>query len=411
MRRKYAEILLACCLSGCGAADDEPKDAGVDGALPWDQGGEDIPEYSLGRLLVTDPDVGITVVDLDTERVVGMLPMPGATHVFPAGSGRYSYVEDTASSALRVVDPGQWLLSHIDHFHVAGSLMGVRAEKLVLERLSSLTSHEGWVTVVDRTAGQVQLFQERGITAMAFRPVNVAVEPHDGIALVSHAHLIMSEPTAAGDWGIGIRDVVSLARAAHIAGCNAASSIAADTHDVYIACREGVLRLHWTGNDPAKLAQNWVQPIDATQVPNLVRTGVGVGGAVVRIGKRGLRLLPNEDKLPGELSFESDILDVQIRRQASAAIVLTADGAMHEVSLPAFHRGREVKVFDAISDSDRPPRFALSHAYAYLADPRSQEITAVRLRTMQVENAFRVGGRPSDVSVAGMPSNYTDDRE
>ena len=414
MKHTLGALLLGRLLLGCGGAsnDEATADGGADAALPWDQGGEDLPEYSLGRLLIADPEVGVTILDLDTESVAGTLPMLGAEQVFAASSGRYSFVDDPAARALRVVDPGQWLLSHIDHFHVADSSMGVRAEQLTVQRVSSLVSHEGWVTVVDPGAGQVQLFQERGITAMAFRPVSVAVQPHAGVALVSHAHLVMSEPTADGEWGIGVRDVLSPAtRALHVPGCSEATAIAADGSDVYVACLEGVLHLRWTGNDVAGVRTNWVRAEGSATRPTLVRTAAGVGGAILRLGKRDLALLLNDDSVAGKVSFETDVLDVQVRRQANAAIVLTADGQLHEVLLPSFARDRTVRVVDAIEASMRPPRFALSHAYAYLADARSPDIAAVRLRTMQVESKLYVGGRPSDVSVAGMPLTYTDDRE
>lgn len=405
-------VLLWSCVSGCDGTDDTAgagMNDGPDAGLPWEQGGEDLPEHSLGRLLIADADSPqLTVFDLDTETIAGTLPISAST-VFSGASGRYGYSHDARDALLRVLDPGQWLLSHIDHFHIVKSELRSRPEQLQVLALSSLASNEGWISAVDSEGGTVTSFQERSITAMAFTPMVQAIEPHPGVAVVSHAHLLLSDLGAEG-WGISVRNALSPHELKQrFERCSEPRSVAATTARVLVCCREGLLAMDWqeaTGTFSAA----WAASASGSERPTRVRTSDASDAVVFDMGP--YRLASLTPRGIAEVSFRASILDFQVRRQGTAVVVLTSDGRLHEVDVSEFAIARSLHLLDAYEGgASRAPHFALSHAYAYVTDTRLAEVLAVRLAAWEVESRLAVGGAPLGISLAGMPSNYTDARE
>jgi len=411
--------LMAC---GNSASPRGPNDSDVDpieedGGLAWDEGGEDTPEYSLARLLVSDSKAAhLTVVDLDTSKVVGELPHERGAGVYAGASGRYGYAGEAGKGVLRIVDVGQWLLSHIDHFHIIKSDIGLFDEQLEVSQVSSFSAYDGWVTVFDAASGNASFFQERSLAAKTFAPKASPVSaPHAGVATVSHAHLVVSVKDVGGASAITVRPVSAPERVVQsIAGCSAPSAIANHLDQVLIRCSEGVLVLRW---------QNAESPFSSTVValpevadatfPLLVKAHDRLTTAVTSNGRNSLILLDLADvaATPHGVSLDADVVSVEIRRQGSAAVVLTSDGVLHEIDPLRHQIKRSERVAEPILDGATIPRFTLSHAYAYVVDPRQAEVVALRLRTWEVEQRIEVGGSPHDVAVVGMPANYTDDKE
>ncbi len=406
IRGLFLWFLTSGCNGGNGPAD---SSAPPDPDLPWDQDREDIPEYSLGRLLISDADSPqLTIFDLDSELVAGTLPL-NTSSALAGASGRYSYAHDARDALLHVVDPGQWLLSHIDHFHIVKSELQVRAEQLQIFALSSITSHESWIAAVDSQGGTVSIFQERSITAMNFAPTVVPIEPHVGVAIVSHAHVLVSD-LSSGGWGISIRDaLVPDEPKQHALGCSESGGIAATANRVVVACREGLLALDWQA-DSATFAVTVLERSFEEGRSLRVRSHEASDLFVFDRGARKLAALTQGGV--SEVRFDADVLDFHVRRQGTAVAVLTSDGKLHEVTVSDFKLTRSLELLDAYEgDAARAPRFVLSHAYAYVADARQTEVLAVRLTSWELETRLPVGGAPLGISMGGMPSNYTDTRE
>ncbi len=411
--------LLACGDStaprGPSESDVEPIEE--DGGLPWNEGGEDIPEYSLARLLVSDSKAArLTIVDLDTSKVVGDIPFESGASVYTGASGRYGYASEAGNAALRIVDVGQWLLSHIDHFHVIKSDMGLFDEQLALAQISSFTAYDGWVTAFDAASGGASFFQERSLTAQTFAPkASPAGVPHAGVATVSHAHLVVSVKDAGGASAITVRPVSAPDRAVQsVSGCSNPSAIANHLDQVLVRCAAGLLVLSWQ-DGASPFASTMVPLPDAADLssPALLRAHDTVGSAVVKSAPNELTLvdLANLLNAPHAIPFDGDVLGAEIRRQGNAIVVMTSDGFLHELDVVKHRVKRSKKVTEPVLESDGTPRFTLSHAYAYVADPRQAEVVALRLRTWKVEQRIKVGGSPRDVTVVGMPPNYRDDKE
>jgi hypothetical protein len=336
-----AAALLCIVLSACGdAPGEEPA---------WDEGGADTPEYSLGSVLVAAADrAELQLYDLDDDTMVGRLPFEPSARVYTGPSGRYGYALDAAG--LHALEPHEWLLSHIDHFHVAPSTFALRAETLPVKAPIWFAGHDGWVTV--RDAASTTWFQERTLTARSFAPTTLATRGA-GVALVSHAQLL-------SDDGSRVLQRSALDPTQELASfaCGTPTSMRVVQDRVEVSCAEGLLALRWEG---ARFASSW----------------------------RPAAIPP-------------DVVDYAVHR-SGRAYALTRDGRLHDL-----HAGRSLPVL--APDVGRA-RLVLSHAYAYVADPRTRELPAIRLRTLAIEKRVVLEAAPHDITLLGVPPGYTDERE
>ncbi|MET0341384.1 MAG: hypothetical protein ABW252_10295 [Polyangiales bacterium] len=392
------------------ASADRPTDAGTVGADDWMNGGEDTPEYSLGRLLVARGDAPeLVLLDLDTASVAGRLPYVQGARVYAGPGGRYGYAVDTAGGSVRIVEPGQWLLSHIDHFHVMRDTHALRPEQL--DHGGALAAHDGWVTVVDRGTGRASLFQERSVTAQQFRPAETALGPGATAGIVAHAQLLAVTQTAEGSW-ISQRPAVNPGEeATRTAPCERPGEVAAREGAVYFACDAGLITLTFSEASRALVAEPVRAGFDAR--PTRVRVTPRFDGAVADAGPRML-VIVRTGMPPLHVPFARAVLDFAVHRAGQVVIALTADGVVHEVTLRDGATARRVEVIAPQAepaDLYGAARIALSHAYAYVADPRRRDVPALRLRSFAVEQQLPVDGAPADLTVVGMPPQYTDARE
>ncbi|HEX5661349.1 MAG TPA: hypothetical protein VFX59_29370, partial [Polyangiales bacterium] len=359
------------------------------------------PEYSLGRLLISHASAPeLTLYDLDTSSLAGRIPFAARAQLEAGASGRYGYAFDPAQGVLHAVDPGQWLLSHIDHFHIVRGEHQLMTEQLRMPQLSSLLVSDGWVAAYDASAGAASFFQERSITARSFAPTMIALRPavNRGVAIVARAQLIASDGTQ-----LSQRPVIDPAVArSQFPGCSEARGAAAQGERVFVACAEGVLQLTWDSAQEVFVPQLLVtsEPVQA------VRTTARFEGALAQLGARGLWLLSGTGAPPRTVELASDIAAFELRRQGETAIVLTLDGSAHELEL---HDGRIVRSTPVPVAAHT--RVALSHAFAYLSDPAAPRVLVLRLRTLQLEPELAIPAPAHDLTLVGVPSSYTDERE
>lgn len=418
--------LCACALSACeqsgpeGSASDvgplAVADAGPDAALPWDQGGADTPEYSLARLLVSHQEAAqLSLVDLDTSSVAAELPFDVGASVFTGASGRYGYAMAKTRGAVRIIDPGQWLLSHIDHFHVIKGEVGLFDEQLEVTSLASLHAHDGWVATFDAATGSAAFFQERSLTAQSFGPQTTAqATAGDGIATISHAHLILSVRDE-DDSYLSIRSIEAPdTELQRIDGCKEPRDVASDAEHVLLRCAENLLILTFqeTGSKIfSERALPLTDPVGRTALHQLTVLERRAR-AVVKSGTDTLSVIALEEEgSPLTVRLAAEPLRIIARRQENAVVVLLADGSLSELDTETWRVTRTAAVLDRIEADDVIPAVCLSHAYAYIADPRGYDIQAFRLRSWKTEEAIPLGSSPNDVALVGMPASYTDSKE
>jgi hypothetical protein len=412
--RALVALMLAAA-SGCDSAG-RPRavrveavtaDASADAALDWTNGGEDLPEYSLGRLLISHVSAAeLTLFDLDTSQLAARIPFEANALIEAGGSGRYGYAHSSAQGALRVFDPGQWLLSHIDHFHIIRGEQRLMAEQVQMPSLSSLIAHDGWLTAYDSSSGLAAFFQERSITAGSFAPASMALPATitGGVAAISRAQLIASEASE-----LSQRSVLDPQQLlARFSGCSEPRGIAARGERVFVGCAEGLLELSW--NASTELFEPVLSSVEGGRVLN-VRTTERYDGAVLQIGERTIGLLGPRGPALRRIALSSDIVFLELRRQGNAALVLTQDGRAHELDLEMGALKRSTELLAALGHEKALVHVALSHAYAYVTDPRASHVAVMRLRTMQRERDIPLHAPAYDVAVVGVPSNYTDERE
>jgi len=417
-----AYALLACEPSGPSASstDAEPAtiaDAGPDAALPWDQGGADTPEYSLARLLVAhDETAQLSIVDLDTSTVAAELPFDIGASVFTGASGRYGYAMAKTGGAVRIIDPGQWLLSHIDHFHVIKGEVGLFDEQLEVASLSSFHAHDGWVSTYDAATGSAAFFQERSLTAQSFDPqATKQAAAGEGVATISHAHLIISARDENDDSYLSIRSIEAPdTELQRIDDCKQPREVASDTNHVLLRCAESLVILTFQETGSKVFSERAIplpEPagrMALSQLTVLERSA----HAVVKSSAESLSIIAlAEESSPWTTQLDTEPLRIAARRQGNAVIVLTADGSLSELDTETWKIVRTTPVLDPIETDDVVPALCLSHAYAYIADPRRSDIQVFRLRTWEVEDAIPLGASPRDVALVGMPASYTDSKE
>lgn len=392
------------------AAVRHPSDVPVADASDWMSGGEDTPEYSLGRLLIARADAAeLILLDLDTASVAGRLAYAQGARVYAGPGGRYGYAVDPAASSLRIVEPGQWLLSHVDHFHVMRDMHALRPEQL--GHGGALTAYDGWVSVLDPRTGRASLFQERSVTAQRFMPAEVALGPGAAAGIVVHAQLLAVTSTPQGP-SITQRSAVAPDEPpTRIAPCAAPAEVAAHEGAVYFACEAGLVTLTFSETMRTFAAATVNEGFDAR--PTRVRVTPGFDGAVADAGSRTL-VVVRDGARPLRTVFAREVLDFAVHRAGKTAVVLTGDGVVHEVLLQGGVVTRSIPLIAPRAETADPsdaPRLTLSHAYAYVADARRHDVPALRLRSFAVEQALPLDGAPADLTVVGMPPQYTDERE
>jgi hypothetical protein len=410
-----ARVIFAAllCTSACGEDSSVREtnavevDASTDAALDWTNGGADVPEYSLGRLLISHRSASeLSLFDLETAQLAARIPFEPRARVVAGGSGRYAYAFAQGQRAVRLFDPGQWLLSHIDHFHVIRGEHRFLPEQLDFSMLSSLRWHDGWVSAYGATSGMATFFQERSITAGAFAPQSVPLVPAvtGGVALISRAQLIASEGPELTQRSVLAPTEVS----ARFTGCSEPQGIAARRDRVFIGCREGLLALRWDITQELFVPE--LLPVDGDRVVD-VRTADSYDGAVLQMGARSLGLLGASGAPIRKVELPAQVVAFDIRRQGATMIVLTADGTVHELDLSTATTARSTVLYPPLQELANEVHLVMSHAYAYVTDPRAPRVLALRLRTMQVEAELPLSDAPYDLAIVGVPATYTDDRE
>lgn len=397
-----------------GPAEGGPLDAGSPADASWANGGEDVPEYSLGRLLISRGDAAeLALLDLDTGEVAARLPFARRASVHTGTSGRYGYVSSPESGQLRIVDPGHWLLSHIDHFHVMRGAPKLFDAQVELGALTSFSAHDGWIALYDAQRARSVVFQERSLSAGTFMPqiASLGGAVPQGIAIVSHTQWFVGESGPSGSAQLSERSATDAAiPSTRIDGCTA--PIAAGAHEglVFVGCTEGLLHLTF---DPAQ--KRFVASMTTLgQGERVTRIGTAhrFPGALAQVAPNTLLVTNAQTGALRRASFPSTVIQLAVRRQGTSALVLTQDGALHELSLDSVEITRTVPVLGPQPElAEARPRLVLSHAYAYVSDPQAPRIVTVRLKTLAIEAELKLDGPALDVALVGLPETYTDYRE
>ncbi|MFC3964834.1 zinc ABC transporter permease AztB [Nocardia jiangsuensis] len=117
-----AVAAAAAVLTGC-AADPGPAPE-TDVPHGYVAGAEETAEAQT-RLVLADAGTGaVRVLDLITEEITELDPLPGVTAA--TSDGRYAYL--SAGGTVRVADAGAWMVDHDDHVHYYRTAPGVRGE-------------------------------------------------------------------------------------------------------------------------------------------------------------------------------------------------------------------------------------------------------------------------------------------
>jgi hypothetical protein len=395
----WALLFTTACGDG-GSADPGALDAGLD-ALPWDQGGADTPEYSLGRLLVAPRDPGeLVVVDLDEASVVGSIPGSSATQVYAGSNGRYGYAWDASSKQLVVVDPGLWLLSHIDHFHVVRGEAGLRPEALELTGAPRLSVAGGWVTAHDGSV--LAAFQERSITAQSFAPRRL---PARG----GRFGFVLGGTLVAADERGALATLDLLDEAADLmplAGCANAQAPLVRADDALVFCDQGLVRVDLAEGAVSVEALRLAPPlaVPAGSEPSVLTEREGLA-----LGALGPALLFAAD-LRGATTrtraLEDPVRAQHVHPRTGRWLTLTEGGVLSELDPETLESLGELSLC-APGDCTQ---FALSQAYAYVADSKARQIRVVELDTLSEQPPIELDVEPGELVVLGLPPEYFDPR-
>ncbi|UGT61434.1 zinc ABC transporter permease AztB [Nocardia asteroides] len=376
-RPAAAVAAVAAVLAGCAA--DPVLAPEAEAPHGYVEGAEETAEEQP-RLVLADAGTGeIRVLDLITEELTRLDPLPGVTAA--TSDGRYAYL--SADGTVRVADAGAWMVDHDDHAHYYRTAPGVRGEftappvvTAAADRAVAVLDSGDTATVLDRTAldaGRVPA------------PVTVpgATLPIDGA--------LASVDPASGQ--VRLRERDGTVRRTLAEPCPEPRAAAVTRRGAVFSCATGALVVagetartvpYPPGTAPEDRATAF------TQRP-------GASALTAPAGRRGLWLL---DVARGTWTrFDTGpVLAAATAGEGTPVLALAPDGVLRALD-PA--TGAEL-ARRPLTTPGAPARIAVDTTRAYLTDPERRLVYEIDyLDDLRVARAFPLDITPAHLARAG----------
>lgn len=309
------------------------------------------------RLVVADRDSGaVRLLDLVTEEVTELDPIPGVTGI--AGDGRYVYLAAGDTSA--VVDSGSWVVDHGDHVHyyraqprpvgaVEGAVRSAHSDPVV----AAAVLGTGSTVLADRA--------ELDEGELRTGPVV------DGVSVPYGGQLLVAAP---GSARIEVRDRENEPVETLVPECRDPAGSTVTRRGAVFSCADGALLV--TERDDRFTAEKLPYP-------------AGTTGSAAEFFHR-----PGSDVLV--TVHESRVLVLDIARRAwrpvatgpvtaattagagTAILALTPDGILHAYDPATGAETAHQRVLSGPVDPAAPPVLLVDSDRAYLNDPARREV-------------------------------------
>ncbi|WP_280401119.1 zinc ABC transporter permease AztB [Nocardia carnea] len=309
------------------------------------------------RLVVADRDSGdVRLLDLVTEEVTELDPVPGVTRI--AGDGRYAYL--AAGDATTVVDSGSWVVDHGDHVHyyraqprrvgvVAGGVRSAYSDPVV----AAAALDSGSTVTADRAA----------LDDGELRTGPVV----DGIAVPYGGHLLVAAPGAAR---IEIRSRTGEPVETLAPECRGPGGYTVTRRGAVFSCADGALLV--TERDDRFTAEKLPYPAGTT---GSVTDFFHRPGSDVLVAVRDSRVLVLDIARRTWRPIETGPVTAATTAGADTAILaLTPDGVLHAYDPDTGAETARNHVLPAPVDPAAAPVLLVDSERAYLNDPARREV-------------------------------------
>jgi hypothetical protein len=426
-------LLLAI---GCG--DDDGPMPRVDGGLPMedgavpdpdggvpdpdggvlDGGGEHTGELTMGRLVVADstaPTAWIFDLDAETPALLETLTLAAPARAYGTTHGRYAYLTQRTANLVNVIDSGIVFESHVDHYHLDIDDPEVLSFTMNGMMPTHFTEHDGWVAIFYDGSGDVDLLQERSLSAGSptVRTLSTGVA-HHGVAVAANGHLLATIgvegealPTEVGMW-----EVTALEGEAEdlFGPCPGLHGEAAAGDFVVFGCSDGVLvvEAHDDHFHSHKI-DNPEGTTEGTRVGTLVAFGdVFIGNW----GSEGFSIIDPEAETITPVITGSPVMAFQFDMWGDHLFAVTADGRFHRFESDGEPHGEPIVVSDTPFSTERGvPRPALTAGAGrmYLALPAAGQILEVHTEEWEIERTITIPGSPHSVIAVSVSPDWTEE--
>ena len=355
-----ALLLLTGC-AGTGSDDSAARAEGTaeeEEEIPhgYVEGAEETGEPQ-SRLVVADTATGdVRVLDLITEEVTELDPVPGVDGI--TGDGRFAYLRSSDPGSTDIVDSGAWTVDHGDHSHYyragighVGAIDGFAARAAVTDpALASLVDERGSARILDRSA------LEDGTV----EPVAVGSDD-SATALPFAGRLVVAEGGSDGQVRVHDREGAKLR--VLDGTCADPAGAAVSRRGLVIGCEEGTL--HVTEDDDALHAETLPYPDGGARTESFHhRPGSAVLAALSTDGD--VWVLDLSEPAWTRLDVP-DAVAVNAVGEDTFVLVLTADGSLRSLDPETGEEVAEVALLDG-TDGDPAPTIQIDTSRAYVND-------------------------------------------
>lgn len=412
---------LALALAGCGSSSSTDASAGASAApsssatasqsetaAPPSEAATDTP-----RLVITQQDHGMVVLDATTLEPVADLELDGYNRLNAAGDGRHVLVSTTGG--FQVLDAGTWAEPHGDHSHYYTADPVLTDVVHPAEKPGHVVAHAGRTALFDDGTG-VSTIVDTGVVAEKSPEARVIEAPaaHHGVAVeMADGRAVTTEGTEDARstvvlWG---PDGSEIARTDACPGVHGEATAAEER--AIVGCEDGVVVVDGDtltkvrapdaygriGNQAGSDASTVVlgdykrvaePPSSEQQTPEATQTVSLTDTATAE-----LRLVD----LPSSYTFRS-----LGRGEDGEALVLGTDGNLHVIDPDSAELVRSIPVVEPWTEPEdwQEPRPALRvhEGTAYVTEPATREVHAVDVETGEVFASTALDEVPDEIVVA-----------
>jgi len=405
-----------------------PADAGVGGGDGSVVGGGDgsVEEHTgdltMGRLLVADHGGGTAwLFDLDeaSPALLQTFTLAEPARAYAGLHSRYAYLVQRSSNEVRVLESGILFESHVDHYHISEREPQMLDLVLTGSAPTHFVHHAGWIASFYDGSGDVDVLQERSISAGVPMVQTVSTgTAHHGVAVVAHGHVLATigtegerRPSEVGIWPLTALDGPFETTAGPCPGLHGE---AASGEVVAFGCSDGVLLVEHHGDhfDTAKI-ENPPGTVEGTRVGRLV----GHDELPILIGNwgsEGLALIDPAASAITPLPTEAPVVTFALDMHAEHLFALTADGMLHRFeAADGAPAGEPLMVTGAIEvmrgHGAARPALTAGAGRMYLALPDEGEVLEIHATDWEVERRIEVSGSPYSLAVVSASPDWHED--
>ncbi|WP_344137504.1 hypothetical protein [Saccharopolyspora halophila] len=374
--------LVALAASACSQPPQAPQ-APPPAPHGYVEGAEETAEVQ-SRLVVADDGGAVRMLDLLTEEVRALEPVPGIRDV--TTDGRFAYL--SGADSVRIVDSGAWTVDHGDHAH------HYRAETRELGELPIATpvhAHsDKAVVALSGSDGETALLDKEALDdGQIERTGRVRVMP--GTAAVPYEQRVL-----AVDHGVVRvldRDGTETARITE--PCNEPAGTAVTRRGVVFGCTDGALLVsaddgQFHGEKIAYPAGGQPRATEFHQRPgsDTLAALAGTDGAwLLDLSERSFRHVPT-----------GPVAAVNAVGAGGSLLAVGTDGIVRAYR----EDGTEIARNQVIAPGGPPPSIRIDTSRAYVNDVTAGTVHEIDYNDgLRIARSFRLGGRASHVVETG----------